>query len=94
MQRKVIRKTHIYNQDDTKRGDAPIGMLIEGRQEGTRWVCVSTMTYPATIKIGWWVSFLDTVALTAPLPDPTIHLTHTIEVYDDGSIKVDGNPVS
>ena len=86
MQRKVIRRTKIYNADDTYRNDAPAGMLIEGRQDGTRWVCIFPTSSPVVMKVGWWVNFMDTITLTGQLPpepvteDIMIHYRDGVEV--------------
>ena len=42
-----------------------------------------------------WVPMMALEKYTPPAPpdpEPTIHLTHSIEIYSDGSIRVDGSP--
>lgn len=75
-QRKVIRETKIFNGDDRFIHPAPVGMVIEGRQDGTRWYCTFAQSYPVIMKFGWWVAFLDTIALTAQLPTAEEYILH------------------
>lgn len=88
MQRKVIRKTKIFNGDGQYRNDAPVNMLIEGRQDGTHWVCIFPTSSPVVMKVGWYVAHIDTVALTGQLP-PDPQPVEDVMVHYRGGVEVE-----
>ena len=54
-------------------------------------------TYKIILQLAYQGKYIELQYLEAytpadPEPDPTIQLTHTIEVYSDGSISIDGIP--
>lgn len=93
MTARITTKTTQMYSNAGPRSKLDPGVIIDGWQVGDRWYCSNPVVVGGItiMKVGWWVMFADTAAYTAPPPEPTIHLTHTVEVYSDGSIRVDGS---
>jgi len=99
---KVTNDTPYYrNSDGGYIDDLNAGAIVDK----TDWVANGKVF----VKFGIWSQFiwapnsktgwvnplvLEPFVPVEPDPDPTIHITHTIEVYSDGSIRVDGNVIS
>lgn len=62
------------------------GRIFGGQHDGM----YTALEYPNNSNP---ISTYTPITVTPPPPTGEITLTHTIEVYSDGSIKVDGNPV-
>lgn len=72
-----------------------IGEVVTSALDNKQWIMLSSINGVAVTKsfIASWVVDITDPNYIPPV-NPDILLTHTIEVYSDGSIKIDGIPYS
>ena len=64
-----------------------LGTIVTGSNIGNG---ILQLTSPQGYSKALW---FEQVVITVPNDPPTVTLKHVIDIYSDGSIKVDGNPV-
>jgi len=73
-----------------------IGKSADADEESSGWLHCFFGGVSGWVKLGAGITVIDNGPVDPPPPpppvDPTKTLVHTIQVYDDGSISIDGNP--
>lgn len=77
-------------------GSIPSGTNVTGdapRSDGYTLIRSPQMGYTKTMWLSPYTAVPPNPPPPPPPPPPTATLTHVIDIYDDGSVFVDGNPV-
>jgi hypothetical protein len=93
-QYKTNTKAQLWTQAGNQAGTTTLGAIIE-LSGNTRRIKDGTLFVYEIASSNYAGKFIEMKYLDAqmePPPAPTIHLTHTVEIYSDGSLRVDGQP--